>query len=363
MRWLLAAAAFGLVASSCSAMPDSSVATPSPSASVITRPAANTQGDRPVVLQSLPEAGAFVTSFAPAWRYDGRQQKLDFPASTPASLEHAAPAGGLIAIERQTQTPGRYLVSTELAIRDRSNGPDRTVYRAPVMFYWSGWSPDGRYVLIWEVDFFSGSVDMDGRPLIVIDARTGMRFDLGRTLLHGTTAWSPPHTLAFAAGFGREVSQEKTLRLWAPETGIRDVSPIGTAALAPVWSASGQSLYFVSGPAGEYDPLPFFTGHAIGDRRISVYDLASGTTRTLAHEPGYVEEGVRPSRDGSRLLVLRRRTVEATSVPAISIRDTPLEVWLTDSQGARGTALVRIANVGFGYYGWYPGPSEWDWSE
>jgi len=61
--------------------------------------------------------------------------------------------------------------------------------------------------------------------------------------------------------------------------------------------------------------------------------------------------------------VLRRRTVEATSVPAISIRDTPLEVWLTDSQGARGTALVRIANVGFGYYGWYPGPSEWDWSE
>src|SRR5438270_11497583 len=187
------------------------------------------------------------------------------------------------------------------------NGPDRTVYRAPVMFYWSGWSPDGRYVLIWEVDFFSGSVDMDGRPLIVIDARTGMRFDLGRTLLHGTTAWSPPHTLAFAAGFGREVSQEKTLRLWAPETGVRDVSPIGTAALAPVWSASGQSLYFVSGPAGEYGPLPFFTGHAIGDRRISVYDLASGTTRTLAHEPGYVEEGVRPSRDGSRLLVLRAR--------------------------------------------------------
>ena len=235
-------------------MPDSSVATPAPSASVITRPAANTQGDRPVVLRSLPEAGAFVTSFAPAWRYDGRQQKLDFPASTPASLEHAAPAGGLIAIERQTQTPGRYLVSTELAIRDRSNGPDRTVYRAPVMFYWSGWSPDGRYVLIWEVDFFSGSVDMDGRPLIVIDARTGMRFDLGRTLLHGTTAWSPPHTLAFAAGFGREVSQEKTLRLWAPETGIRDVSPIGTAALAPIWNASGQSLYFVSGPAGEYDP-------------------------------------------------------------------------------------------------------------
>jgi hypothetical protein len=363
MRSILAAAALGLIASSCSAMPDSSVATPAPSASVITRPAANKQGDRPVVLRSLPEAGAFVTSFAPAWRYDGHLQTLDFPASTPPTPEHSAPAGGLVALERQTQTLGRYLVSTELAIRDRSTGPDRTLYRAPLMFYWSGWSPDGRFVAIWEVDFFSGSLDLDGRPLIVIDARTGMRFDLGRTLLHGTTAWSPPHTLAFVAGFGREVSQEKTLRLWAPEIGIRDVSPVGTAALAPVWSAGGQSLYFVSGPAGQYDPLPFFTGHLIGDRRISVYDLATSTTRVLAHEPGYVEEGARPSRDGSRLLVLRRRTVEVTTVPAISIRDAPLEVWLTDGQGARGTALVRIANVGFGYYGWYPGPSEWDWSE
>jgi len=363
VRSLLAAAAFGLVASSCSAMPDSSVATPAPSASVITRPAANTQGDRPVVLRSLPEAGAFVTSFAPAWRYDGRQQKLDFPASTPASLEHAAPAGGLIAIERQTQTPGRYLVSTELAIRDRSNGPDRTVYRAPVMFYWSGWSPDGRYVLIWEVDFFSGSVDMDGRPLIVIDARTGMRFDLGRTLLHGTTAWSPPHTLAFAAGFGREVSQEKTLRLWAPETGIRDVSPIGTAALAPVWSASGQSLYFVSGPAGEYDPL-----RSSRDMRSATAASACTTSQAAPRGRSHMSPGTSKRACGRHVTApgfscSAGGRSKPRACPAISICDTPLEVWLTDSQGARGTALVRIANVGFGYYGWYPGPSEWDWSE
>src|SRR5438477_4244473 len=181
MRSLFAAAAFGLVASSCSAMPDSSVATPAPSPTVITRPAANKQGDGPMLLRSLPEAGAFVTSFAPAWRYDGRQQKLDFPAGTPASLEHPEPAGDLVAVERQIQAPGRYLASTELEIRDRSNGPDRTVYRAPLMFYWSGWSPDGRYVAIWEVDFVSGSLDMDEHPLIVIDSRTVMRFALGRT--------------------------------------------------------------------------------------------------------------------------------------------------------------------------------------
>jgi dipeptidyl aminopeptidase/acylaminoacyl peptidase len=363
MRSLIAAAVLGIIASSCAAIPESSVETPAPSPSpaTITRPATNTQGDRPVLLRALPEAGAFVTSFHPVWRYDGHQQTLDFPVSPPDPLEHSAPAGGLVAIEHQSQTPGRYLVSTELAIRDRPGGPDRTLYQAPAIFYWSGWSPDGRYVAIWEVDFVSGSIDLDGRPLVVIDVTTGKRFDLGRTLLHGTTAWSAPHTLAFVAGFGREVSRDKTLRLWTPEDGIRDVSPIGTAALAPVWSADGGSLYFATGPAGQYDPLPFFTGRAIGDRHISVYDLASGTTRSLTHEPGYVEEGARPSRDGSRLLVLRRLTVDATDVR--SIPNPPLEVWLTDGQGAHGTALVRIAQVGFGYYGWYPGPSEWDWSE
>ena len=361
MRLLVAAAALGIIVSSCSSMPDASVATPAPPPSTITRPAANKQGDRPVLLRSLPEAGAFVTSFVPVWRYDGRQQTIDFPLSVPDPLEHPAPAGGLVAIERQTQTPGRYLVSTELAIRDRRGGPERTLYHAPAIFYWSGWSPDGRYVALWEVDFFSGSIDLDGRPLVVIDVTTGERFDAGRTLLHGTTAWSPPHTLALVAGRGRDVWMEKTLRLWTPETGTRDVSPIGTAAVAPVWSADGRSLYFVGGPAGQYDPLPFFAGRAIGDRRISVYDLANGTIRSFAHEPGYVEEGARPSRDKSRMLVLRRRTVQAADL--VSIPDAPLEVWLTDAEGAHGTALVRVANIGFGYYGWYPGPSEWNWSE
>ncbi len=80
----------------------------------------------------------------------------------------------------------------------------------------------------------------------------------------------------------------------------------------------------------------------------------------LAHESGYVEEGARPSRDGKTLLVLRRKTVQAIDVR--SIPDAALEIWLTDAAGARGTALVRITKVGFGYYGWYSGPSEWDWS-
>ncbi len=285
---------------------------------------------------------------------------LEQAAAIDEPLEHPAPAGTLVAIEHQTRTPGGYAISNELAIRDGAGGPEQVVYRAPELFYWSGWSPDGRYIAVWEVDFYSGSVDLDGRPLLVIDAATGTRATLGRTLLYGSTAWAPPHTLAFVAGFGRAIWDDKRLRSWSPETGTRDLTPEGIASYAPAWSGDGQSLYFASGPAGEYNPLAVFAGQGVGDRRIAVLNIATGAQRSLAHEPGYVEEGARPSHDGTRLLVLRRKTVVATELRSIS--DAPFEVWLTDADGAHGKALVRIPKS-FGYSGWDPGPSAWDWSE
>jgi hypothetical protein len=312
-----------------------------------------------VLLRALPQAGTFASRYA-QWRSDGARGTLEQLPRVDEPLEHPAPAGTLVAVERQTRTPGGLAISNELAVRDGAGGPERVVYRAPVLFYWSGWSPDGRYIALWEIDFYSGSVDLDGRPLLILEAATGTRVDLGRTLLNGTTAWKPPHTLAFVGGLGRAVWEDKTLRMWSPEEGIRDVTPPGISSFAPAWSAGGGSLYFASGPAGAYDPLIVFAGQNVGDRRIAVFEVATGTLRTLAHEPGYVEEGARPSRDGTRLLVLRRQTVVSTEVR--SIPDAPLEVWLTDADGAHGTALLRIANT-FGYYGWDPGPSDWEWTE
>ena len=58
--------------------------------------------------------------------------------------------------------------------------------------------------------------------------------------------------------------------------------------------------------------------------------------------------------------MLRRKTVVATDIR--SIPDAPLEVSLTDPNGGHGVALMRITKT-FGYYGWDPGPSEWEWSE
>jgi hypothetical protein len=92
-----------------------------------------------------------------------------------------------------------------------------------------------------------------------------------------------------------------------------------------------------------------------------VYDTVTGATHALAHEPGYVEEGVRPSRDGSRLLVLRRRIALAANIQSIPRVD--IEVWLTDANGANGTVLVRFPSYGLNAYGYLAGPSEWTWSE
>ena len=381
VRALVVGALLALVTSSCAPAPAAATAVqqpapPSPMAAPprasfppraarLTRPAM-ARGDPPVLLRAVVEAGTF-GSPSGGWRYDGARGALEQVATADEPLEHPAPAGTLAAIEHVTPTPGGYLMSTELAIRDRTGGPERVIYRAPqrpnsccAMFYWSGWSPDGRFVALWAIDSYSGSVDQDGRPLLVIDAVSGDTVDLGRTLLHGTTAWTSPHTLAFVSGAFRMLWEAKALRLWSPEKGIRQVTHTGSVGFAPAWNADGRTLYFAGGPEGQYEPLAVFAGRGAGDHRISVYDVATGTARSLAHEPGFIEEGARPSRDGTRLLVLRRRTVEAADIR--SIPDAPFEMWLTDADGAHGTALLRIAHA-FGAYGWSPDPSEWEWSE
>ncbi|MDE3192578.1 MAG: PD40 domain-containing protein [Chloroflexota bacterium] len=316
----------------------------------------------PVVINAVPAAGAIAIAYDGATRtYDGRAGTLGYRPPARAPTEHPAPVGSTVAVERLVPTApaSRFLVAKELAVRD--GGVERVVYRAPGSgFYWSGWSPDGRYVALWEIDQFS-SADLDGRPLVVVDVRTGQRTDLGRTLLNGTTAWTAPHTLAYVAGASRVVWEHKTLRLWTSEHGITDVTPASVAAFAPVWSSDGRRLYFIAGPPGGWDPLSAANGRGVGDRRIDVYDAATGAVRALPHAPGYVEEGVRPSRDGSRLLVLRRRIVHSADLA--STRPEDLEVWLTEADGRNGTPLVGFPGYGLGYYGYYTGPSEWTWSE
>ena len=321
----------------------------------------------PIVMTAVREAGAIlgIRASGGTYTYDGQTGSLSFFPAARARTEHPALTGSLVAVEHvaQASPQSTVLVPKELAIRDR--GTERVIYRAPQntdgTFYWSGWSPDARYLAVWEIDRVSGSLDMDGRPLVVIDVQTGARADLGRTLLSGTTAWSAPHTLAYIAGAGREPWNTKALRVWSPERGIQDVTAPSVAAFGPAWSSDGRSLYFVSGPAGNWDPLAAAAGNGVGDRRVSIYDTSTGSTSSLPNGPGYVIEGVRPSRDGSHLLVLRRHTILARD--SASIPSVDLDIALTDAGGSSAIVLLRFPGYGLNAYGYLNGPAEWIWTE
>ena len=337
-------------------------APPSPDV-VATRPFMQvTPAIAPVVVNAVRAAGAIGIVLGGNWTYDGQTGVLWYLPPARPPVAHPAPKGSVVAVERlaPAASGSHVLIAKELAIRDGS--AERVIYRTRGDgFYWSGWSPDGKYVALWEIDQFSGSSDMDGRPLVIIDVQTGGRTDLATTLLWGTTAWTAPHTLAYIAGTGREPWDNKTLRLWSAERGSRDVTPSSVAAFGPAWSSDGRLLYFISGPSGQWDPLAAAAGKSVGDRRISVYDASVAAIRSVPNVPGYVAEGVRPSRDGAHLLVLGRQTADATDVRSIPRVD--LEVWLTDANGANATALVRFPGYGLNAYGYLTGPSEWTWSE
>jgi len=343
--------------------PQTPAPSPSPGNVILGPPVVGTgRAIAPVGVNAVPAAGRLVMRLGGTWWYEGRTAAVVAFPTISAGTEHPSPEGRLIAVERLSPTVpgGTYLIAKELAVREQ--GVERVIYRAPADgFYWSGWSPDGRYVALWEIGTFSGSLDMDGRPLVVIDTQTGQRTELGATLLHDTTTWTAPHTLAFISGAGRMVWDTKTLRLWSPESGTRDITGPDVAAFAPAWSADGRTLWFVSGPAGRWEPVEAVAGRGVGDRRVAVWDAATGSIRASAHETGYVEEGVRPSRDGTPLLVLRRQTAIASN--AASFPNVDLEVWLTDADGSHGKLLVRFPGSGLSAYGYQTGPTEWDWSE
>lgn len=201
-------------------------------------------------------------------------------------------------------------------------------------------------------------MDADGRQLSVFDVETGASTDLGWTLLDRWLVWRAPHTLAYIAGGNRFTWDHKTLRLWTPETGLRDLTGSDEIALAPVWSADGREILFVRGPSGDYVPLQHFSGTGVGARTLVAIDPKTGDRRTLPAAPGQVQEGVLPSRDGSARLEIRRGTVAPTWKPGDP--DPAIEIWYVDGAGA--APLVRLTTIGFGYYGAYPALSSFSWS-
>lgn len=304
---------------------------------------------------------------------------------------HWSPDGRTIALERPplpgtthpfpgaTRSPFVSL-PVELWLLDVDSGQERKLYDRPAddcpaaasacginyyqkhPFRLATWSPDGRYIGLWEDAGWSGSIDADGRPLVLIDVRTGQRIPLGPTLTSKSwLAWLPPHTLAYVAGGDRMTWDNKTIRLWSPEVGFKDVTGPNEVGLAPAWDVPNQRLYFVRGPIGcerascppgslRYTPQEFFPGRGVGDRHLVYWDLQRQVTTPLPRSSEYAEEGVRVSRDGSQLLVLRRRFVPSDGRSEIVGH---IELWAFRPDLSDGRSLIRTTAQGFGYYGYY----------
>jgi len=273
-------------------------------------------------------------------------------------LEHPAPSGTLVAIEHQGRTPGGYAISSELAIRDGAGGPERVVYRAPELFYWSSWSPmagtsrSGRSTSprLYRPRWPSAGDHRGG------DRNKGHAWADTLVRQHGLDTAAHP---GLRGRVGTGGVDDKRLKSWSSENGS-GADPGGIASYAPAWSGDGRSLYFASGRSGDYQPLAVFAGQGIGNRRIAVAECRDGRATFARTRAWLCRGGCASIPRWHTAPVLRRKTVVATEVR--SIAEAPFEVWLTDADGAHGTALVRIPKS-FGYSGWDPGPTEWNWSE
>lgn len=259
-----------------------------------------------------------------------------------------------------------------LLVRDTATGRVRSLVEAPANVNALGarsswmvlgsWSPDGRYLAVFGVSV-SNSLNADGVDLLVLDAQSGARADLGRVLFGtGRLSWAAPHRLAYVvAQDGRFTWQGQSLRIWSPEDGVTAVTGVDDVGLNPSWSADGHTLWYIGARAAGYEPLAFFAGRESGDRRIATYDLASSERTVRAPFGTYVAEGARPSDDGAYVLVLRRTTQLAPSLAELP--PIPLELVLFDTATWHGRPLVRLASdVGFGYYGAYGGPEGMAWA-
>jgi hypothetical protein len=220
----------------------------------------------------------------------------------------------------------------------------------------AAWSPDSRFFAY----FIRSSAAAPRVDLQVVDVETGAVTELGASPgASSDLRWAAPHWLAYVAGGQPETWSNKTMRVWAPERGLRDVTGANEIGLNPSWSADGRRLYFIRAGIGYPDPVDFSAGRAMGDRRVAIFDLASGNVDALPAQAD-VTEGVRAARSGGLLLrVSRPRAASASPIgPPV-----PLELSLFDPLSQHITKLAQIdAGGGTTPLGRYVSPEAMAWS-
>jgi hypothetical protein len=337
-------------------------------------------GGDPVALGADPRAGTIAGGELYGWRYDGRTGALTRDLSVGAGSDRS-PSGHWRVEYRQVRS-GKIIERVDLWLIDTASGAERLLYTPPerplsdkernvqpnlaippYVFqrteFVLSWSPDERYLALWQIELVSASADADGRPVATVDLATGQLTQLGYMLYGYSGVWRAPHTLAFIAGAGRETWSGKALSVWSPETGVRALTAADEVGLAPTWAPDGR-IWFASGPAGQYDVPTFFAGRGIGDRSVYALDIATGQRTKLPRIAGYADEGARVS-DDERYVLINRRRLDLAARTGQS-PNAWVELWIANVDGSDAKPLVKMSGVnGFGYYGGYGSLAHLDW--
>lgn len=169
----------------------------------------------------------------------------------------------------------------------------------------SGWSPNSTAIYAWRDPGWSGKWD-DGLPLVKLSLDPVKMEELPyTTLLHNDYASAGPNgRLALTFGAGRETWQNKRIAVFEPDaTTPYLLTPAGTAASSPSWSADGN---FVTYSAMPDQGASVISPSSLLQRKIWVRDSgATGQPRQVTFDAAYRDERPQFSRDGSALLFAR----------------------------------------------------------
>lgn len=217
----------------------------------------------------------------------------------------------------------------------------------------AGWTPDGRFLFLWNGLRSAPSIAADGVPVLAVAASAGPGGGASAQLVlpdfslayRDFIAFHPAETLrlAFVMGGGRETWRSKAL--WVGQLGLflegQLITPPSLVAISPAWSPDGQQLAFVGMPDSggqvilEEEPLRRF----LHQRRIYVY--RAGQIERLTDDPFYRDEYPQWSADGRFLLFARLDHQSRASL------------WLIPAEGGTPRLVVESLSPSPGWLGNY----------
>jgi Tol biopolymer transport system component len=225
-----------------------------------------------------------------------------------------------------------------------------------------GWAHDGKALVYWRADEWSGSLWSDGVNLYAIPVSGGGERKLGiETLAHEDMLDLAPNgnLLAVTRSSGRETWTDQRLTVVDLDAGsMRDLTAATVSALCPAWSPDGGTIAYTAAPDAGNLGGGERAHQNLQLRKIWLIDATGGSApRQITNDPHYRDEEPMWSRDGSHILFGRMDFNGDASL------------WLMKSDGTQAQHISAVQvydDMGlednwFGYYGYIDWRSAFDW--